>query len=132
MAKAPISISMTTKGDFDKTIKFLKTIKEKHWLKKLDTYGRQGVEALAAATPKDTGLTADSWNYEIDDDGETLTLAWYNTNVVNDYFNVALMIQYGHGTKGGGYVEGIDYINPALKPIFEKISGNIWEDIKSS
>ena len=127
-----IVIGMKTKGDFDSTFKFLKKMKERSWLRNLDVYGRQGVEALAKATPKDTGLTANSWNYDISDDGETLTLTWYNTNVVKDYYNVALYIQYGHGTKNGGWVEGIDYINPALRPIFEKISGNIWEEITTS
>ena len=76
---------MKTKGDFDNTFKYLKKMKERYWLKKLDVYGRQGVEALAKATTKDTGLTANSWNYEISDDGKTLTLTWYNTNVVKDY-----------------------------------------------
>lgn len=131
MAKS-ISIQMTQKGDFKKTFKFLKAMKEKAFLKNLDKFGQAGVDALAAATPKRTGLTARSWTYSIEDDGERLTITWNNTNVVKDYYNVALMIQYGHGTGTGGWVQGIDYINSALKPIFEKMIGDIWEEVKNT
>lgn len=127
-----MTIKMTSKGSFTNSIKFLKTMKERRWLKNLDKYGQEGVEALRNATPKDTGLTANSWHYDIEDDGKTLILTWYNTNVKKGYFNVALHLQYGHGTKGGGWVEGIDYINPALKPVFDKISGSLWNEIETS
>ncbi len=127
-----IKIQMSQKGDFKKTFKFLKEMKEKKFLKNLDKFGQAGVDALSAATPKRTGLTASSWYYEIEDDGEQLTITWNNSNVEKGYYNVALMIQYGHGTGTGGWVSGIDYINPALKPIFDKMIGDIWEEVKNS
>lgn len=130
MARA-VTIRVGQKGDFKKTFKFLKAMREKHFLKNLDKYGQMGVDALSAATPKRTGLTANSWTYEINDDGQTLTITWNNTNVQKGYYNVALMIQYGHGTGTGGWVEGIDYINPALQPVFDKMLGSIWEEIKT-
>ena len=131
MAKT-ITIKVGDKGDFKKTFKFLRAMKEKRFLKNLDKYGQMGVDALAAATPKRTGLTAESWTYDITDNGEQLIISWNNTNVQKGYYNVALMIQYGHGTGTGGWVEGIDYINPALKPVFDKIADAICMEVKNS
>lgn len=131
MAKT-ITVKVGDKGDFKKTFKFLKAMKEKRFLKNLDKYGQMGVDALAAATPKRTGLTAESWTYDITDNGEQLIISWNNTNVQKGYYNVALMIQYGHGTGTGGWVEGIDYINPALKPVFDKIADAVWMEVKNS
>lgn len=131
MAK-PISIHFTESGSFQKTFKFLKSMQEKSFLKNLDSYGRQGVAALASATPVRTGLTANSWNYEIEYNDDNVTVRWYNTNVVNDWFNVAIMIQYGHGTGTGGWVQGIDYINPAIQPIFEKMAADMWVEVQNS
>lgn len=131
MAKT-ITIKVGDKGDFKKTFKFLRAMKEKRFLKNLDKYGQMGVDALAAATPKRTGLTAESWTYDITDNGEQLIISWNNTNVQKGYYNVALMIQYGHGTGTGGWVEGIDYINPALKPVFDKIADAVWMEVKNS
>lgn len=90
-----------------------------------------GVVALQANTPKDTGLTADSWNYEIEENKKkgTITLRFTNSNVVDDWCNVAVMIQYGHATRSGTWVEGIDYINPSLGPIFEKLANEVWAEI---
>ena len=127
-----IVIQMSEKGDFKKTFKFLKAMQEKKFLSNLNKYGERGVQLLSENTPRDTGLTASSWYYKIEDDGETLTLTWYNSNVKKDYFNVALMLQYGHATKNGGWIEGIDYINPALKPLFDEMEKDIWEEVKSS
>jgi hypothetical protein len=107
-------------------------MKEKKFLKNLPQFGEEGVRALAAATPKDTGLTANSWKYEIVSNEYCTYINWYNTNVIKDYFNVALMIQMGHGTKQGVWIEGIDYINPALQPIFDKIAKDIWEVVTTS
>ena len=129
MAKT-ITVKVGDKGDFKKTFKFLRAMKEKRFLKNLDKYGQMGVDALAAATPKRTGLTAESWTYDITDNGEQLIISWNNTNVQKGYYNVALMIQYGHGTGTGGWVEGIDYINPALKPVFDKIADAVWMEVK--
>ena len=126
-----IVVQMSEKGDFKKTFKFLKAMQEKKFLSNLNKYGERGVQLLSENTPRDTGLTASSWYYEIEDDGETLTLTWYNSNVKKDYFNVALMLQYGHATKNGGWIEGIDYINPALKPLFDEMEKDIWEEVKS-
>ena len=126
-----IVVQMSEKGDFKKTFKFLKAMQEKKFLSNLNKYGERGVQLLSENTPRDTGLTASSWYYKIEDDGETLTLTWYNSNVKKDYFNVALMLQYGHATKNGGWIEGIDYINPALKPLFDEMENDIWEEVKS-
>jgi hypothetical protein len=131
MAK-PITIQLKESGSFQKTFKFLKTMKEKAFLRNLDAYGRKGVAALASATPVKTGLTANSWNYEIENDGENIIVRWYNTNVIKDYFNVAIMLQYGHGTGTGGWVQGRDYINPAIQPIFDKMAADMWYEVQNS
>ena len=125
-------IHMTQQGNFNNTFRFLKAMKERSWLRNLDKYGQIGVEALKAATPKNSGLTANSWKYEIADNGKSLYINWYNTNVVKGYFNVALMLQLGHGTKQGYWVKGVDYINPALAPVFDKIGADVWEEVKNS
>lgn len=125
-------IHMTQKGNFNNTFRFLKAMEERSWLRNLDKYGQIGVEALKAATPKNSGLTANSWKYEIADNGKSLYINWYNTNVVKGYFNVALMLQLGHGTKQGYWVKGVDYINPALAPVFDKIGADVWEEVKNS
>lgn len=106
-------------------------LKHRKYLPFLRQAGLKGVQALKGNTPIDTGLTADSWDYEILLDKYGIRLIWFNTNVVNDWFNVALSLQYGHGTRQGGYVEGIDYINPALKPIFDEIAERLWEGVAS-
>ena len=122
-------IKTTVKGSFEKTFKFLKAVKQKKFLKNLDKFGQEGVNALAAATPRDTGLTADSWHYEIKQNEWYTYINWYNTNLSKEWFNVALMIQKGHGTKQGVWIEGIDYINPAIQPIFKKMADDIWEGV---
>ena len=93
----------------------------------LDRYGRQGVAALQMYTPKDSGETANSWKYEI----FNLGIAWSNTNVTGNGTPVAILLQYGHGTKNGGYVQGRDYINPALQPIFDEIADNCWKEVEN-
>lgn len=98
---------------------------------KLDKYGRIGVERLSDATPKDTGLTASSWSYSIRETDTGIEISWNNSNLSEDWANVAMLIQYGHGTRSGVYIEGIDYINPALKPIFEKLGVEAWEEVKN-
>lgn len=114
--------------------------KTEKWLKRnlnidLNAYaricGQQGVDALANATPRDTGLTANSWRYNIEKDEKNglLTIVWTNDNVVDEWFNVALMLQYGHATGNGYWVEGIDYINPALKSVFDDIGNKLWREV---
>lgn len=131
MAKT-ISIQLQEKGDFKRTFSFLKKMKEKRWISKLDYYGELGVRYLAEATPKDTNKTAASWGYEIVNEEDNVTIRWYNTNIVKDYFNVALMLQYGHGTRNGTWIEGRDYINPAMQKVMEEAAGKIWEEVAKS
>ena len=97
----------------------------------LNKYGKMGVSALAAATPVDTGKTADSWIYEIETSKDSYTITWSNTNV-NNHVNIALILQYGHATRNGGYVSGRDYINPALQPVFDQIAEEAWREVTSS
>lgn len=122
-------IKITHKGDFSKTVKFLDKITNVTIVSILEKYGKQGVDALAAATPKDTGKTAASWTYEITTEPGLYKITWLNTNVVKDYANVALLLQYGHATRNGGYVQGRDYINPALQPVFDKIAKEAWREV---
>lgn len=105
-------------------------MKEKRYLENLNRYGQEGVDALTAATPRDTGTTAESWSYEIKRTNNSVTIYWNNSNAPYGV-PVAVLIQYGHATRNGGYVQGIDYINPALKPIFEKMAENIWREVTS-
>ena len=121
-------VSVRTKGDFKKTDRFLSGIVQRHYRHKLDRYGRMGVDALKAATPRDTGLTADSWAYEIVEEPGQLALYWKNTNV-HDGVPIAILLQYGHGTRTGGFVQGIDYINPALRPIFDQMANEVWKEV---
>lgn len=117
-------------GDLKKTFRFLKSSNKAKYQKALEKCARAGTLALAEATPVDTGKTSQSWSYEITHTDTTTTIQWNNSNVVN-YVNIALIIQYGHATRFGGYVVGVDYINPALKPVFEKYIDKIWEEVVS-
>ena len=119
---------ITCSGDLSKTMKFLNRLQNKDYLKILSEYGRRGVEALKAATPQDTGKTADSGYYEIKQDRKGATISWCNRNI-NDGVVIAALIQYGHGTGTGGYVQGIDYINPAMKPIFDELANECWKEV---
>lgn len=118
------------KGNFNKIEKFLNKVSGAKYLNILDQYGQQGVDALAAATPKDTGNTASCWAYEISHDSSRTIISWYNTNV-NKHVNIAIILQYGHGTGTGGYVQGRDYINPAMQPIFDRIADEAWKEVQS-
>lgn len=121
-------ISFRHKGDFSKFTKFLEKAKEAVRLGDLDKYGREGVAALASATPKETGLTAQSWYYEIIQKNGSVTIQFNNSNIQNGV-PIAIILQYGHGTNNGGWVQGVDYINPALKPIFDKIASDAWKEV---
>ena len=107
---------------------FLERAKETVHLGDLDKYGREGVAALASATPKDTGLTAASWSYRIEQRNGSATIAFYNSNIQNGV-PIAIILQYGHGTRNGGWVQGRDYINPAIQPVFDKIAENAWREV---
>lgn len=119
------------RGDFKKTKNFLDRMKERSYLKNLEKYAQEGVAALSAATPVDTGKTANSWTYEIEHIDTRYAIYWINTNE-NKGVNIALILQTGHGTGSGGYVQGIDYINPAMKPILQKIADEAWKEVTSS
>ena len=121
-------IKFRQKGDFSKSIRFLKRMKEKNFLKDLDKYGREGVAALASATPVDTGLTASSWYYTIETEDGRVRLNFLNSNIQRGV-PIAVILQYGHATRNGGWVEGRDYINPAIQPIFDKIADNAWREV---
>lgn len=123
--------SFEHKGDLNKTERFLKRLLDRQKLiSYLNEYGRRGVEALSLATPVDTGLTAASWSYEVEQSKNTTSIHWTNSNI-NQGVQIAIILQYGHGTGTGGYVQGVDYINPALKPIFDEIANGVMEVIKS-
>lgn len=124
-------IRIKQKGDFKKTEKFLKKSFGRDYRQVLEKYALMGVENLSAFTPVDTGITATSWSYEIIQNKSSLSVVWHNNNVQNNV-NIALLLQYGHGTRNGGYVEGIDYINPALKPIFNKMADAAWKEVTSN
>lgn len=121
-------ITFKHKGDFSKLTNFLERLKEVVKLSDLDKYGRAGVAALASATPKDTGETANSWGYEIVHDRGSVKINFYNSNIQNG-IPIAIILQYGHGTGTGGWVEGRDYINPAIQPIFDEIANNAWREV---
>lgn len=121
-------IKFSHKGDFSKTIRFLKNAKEAIKLDNLDKYGEKGVSALSAATPVDTGKTANSWHYKIVKQKESVKIAFYNSNIQNGV-PIAIILQYGHGTRNGGWVQGRDYINPAIQPVFDEIANQAWKEV---
>lgn len=122
-------IFFDSKGGLPKTGRFLNFLLNLDFKRNLAKYGQLGVDALASATPKDTGKTANSWSYEITKDQGKYTIYWKNTNI-NDGIPIAIIIQYGHGTRNGGYVQGRDYINPALQPIFDQIAEDAWNEVR--
>lgn len=124
-------ITFKHQGDFSKTNNLLKRLKQQYYLKRLDTYGKVGVQRLAAATPVDTGKTAASWTYRIEKRDNSVSLIWDNTNRTESGIPIVILIQYGHATRSGVYVPGKDFINPAIKPIFEEISEMIREEVSS-
>lgn len=121
-------ISFRQKGDFSKLTRFLEKAKETVCLGDLDKYGREGVAALASATPIDSGQTANSWYYQIEHKNGSATITFYNSNIQNGV-PIAIILQYGHGTRNGGWVQGRDYINPAIQPIFDKIADSAWKEV---
>ena len=121
-------ITVTSKGNFSKTERFFERIKESVKQGTLDKYGEMGVKALASATPKDTGLTSESWKYVIEHYKDSSAVIWYNTNE-HQGVNIAILIQYGHGLKNGGYVRGRDFINPAMRPIFDQMADDAWKEV---
>lgn len=121
-------IKLTSKGDFSKVTKYFQGLKNASKLNILDKYGAEGVRALSSATPVKTGLTANSWYYEIKRSSGTSEIEFKNSNV-NDGVLIAVILQHGHGTRNGGWVAGRDYINPAIQPIFDKIVEEAWKEV---
>lgn len=126
-------IKVTNKGDFSKTYESLRKMSKLSsgsMMSKMEEYGRMGVAALSEATPSDTGLTAQSWDYDIIVSGSTIQIEWFNTNK-NKNIPIVVLIQYGHATATGGYVQGRDFINPAMKPVFDAISKDFGKEIEA-
>ena len=122
-------IKFKQKGNFSKTSLFFERCKNLFKLGVLDQFGREGVNALAMATPVDSGVTASSWRYEIVHTKDSVTIEWLNDSATKTGIPIVVLIQYGHGTRNGGYVRGQDFINPAIKPIFDKIDAAIWKEV---
>lgn len=123
-------ISFVNRRSGMRTEDFLRRLSQGDIYKAIDAEAQKGVAALASAVPKDSGLAADSWDYEIERSGRSVTIKWLNKDVENG-FPVAIMLQYGYGTGTGGYVQGRDYINPAMRPIFDSIADKVWKAVTS-
>jgi hypothetical protein len=124
-------VEFRSTGSFQKTEDFLQRLSKQDIFAALDSYARAGVEALKSATPFETGVTSESWSYQISKSFGTYKITWSNSHVVNGV-PVVIMLQYGHGTGTGGYVQGRDFINPAIRPIFDKISSDVWKAVTSA
>ena len=124
----PKIIVFRQKGNFRNSETFLRKASRLNINQILERYAKEGVEALREATPKDTGITANSWYYKIERSDDRIAIVWSNSNIVNGV-PIAVILQYGHGTRNGGYVAGIDYINPAMKPIFDRIAARAWGEV---
>ena len=123
-----MKIGVQLKGSFKHTENFFERNKKQRLARKLNNYGMVGAAALAANTPIDTGLTAESWNYEIKESNGHIQLIWTNSNS-SQGIPIVVLIQYGHATRNGGYVQGRDFINPAIQPVFDAIANDIWEEV---
>ena len=123
-------IRFKTKGNYDKTEKFLKNNKDSRKIVEImEKYGREGIAALSADTPVDTGDTSSSWNYEIKEDGNSVSLVFNNTSTTKTGIPIVILLQYGHGNGRGGYIQGRDIVNPAIQPIFDKIEEEAWREV---
>ena len=127
-----MSISIKLSGNFNKSRKFMKKMLEDDLFKNLDAFGRRGCDALNSATPVDTGLTAGSWDYEVRKLDGGCTITWTNNSMTKTNIPIVILLQYGHGTGTGGYVAGQDFINPALRPIFDQIADDVWKAVTSA
>lgn len=123
-----MKITLKARGELKRTTKFLNKIQKMRFSDTLNKYGEAGVQALKAATPVDSGKTAESWGYEVRTTHSGAEIVWTNTNI-NKGVNIAVILQYGHGTRNGGYVQGRDYINPAIRPVFDEIAESAWEEV---
>lgn len=121
-------ISFRHKGDLSRATRYVERVKQAVHLGIFDKYGREGVAALASATPVKTGKTANSWKYSIENKKGSVTISFYNTNIQNGV-PIAIILQYGHGTGTGGWVQGRDYINPAIQPVFDNLADYAWKEV---
>lgn len=126
-----MGLVVKVKGDFKETKKFLTKMTTRDYIKKLNHLGERGAAALAAATPVDSGVTAQSWHFEIIEEKGHVRLCWFNDHMV-DGVPLVILLQYGHGTRNGGYVVGRDFINPTIRPIFDQIANEAWLEVKNS
>lgn len=124
-------ISFRQSGDFSKLTTFLEKAKRPFRMGELDKYGKEGVAALSSATPVDSGKTASSWYYEITNKNGSIKITFHNSNIQNG-IPIAIILQYGHGTRTGGWVQGRDYINPAIQPVFDRIVDSAWKEVTKS
>ena len=122
-------IKFVQHGNFSKTEKFFERAKNLFHLGVLDKYGREGVAALSMATPEDTGKSASSWRYEVTNKHGSLSIGWVNDNVSKDGTPIVVYVQYGHATRNGGWVQGRDFINPTIQPIFDKMADELWKEV---
>jgi hypothetical protein len=125
-------ISITSSGSFDNTDKFLNRMSHGDIFRALDSYAQRGVDALISATPQESGLTAASWSYEVKRSGRSFTIWWTNHHIDSQGTPIVIMLQFGHGTGTGGYVQGRDFINPAIRPIFDEIANDVWKVVTSA
>ena len=121
-------IGFKNSGNFKNTEQLLARLPKINYEAILDKYGKEGVEVLASNTPLDSGTTASSWNYKIQRKATCISIIWTNSNIINGV-PIAIIIQYGHGTRNGGYVQGRNYINPAIQPIMDKLASKVWEEV---
>lgn len=121
-------IKFRHKGDYSKATRYFERLRKAARLDILNKYGQAGVDALSSATPVDSGITASSWGYEIESKSGSSKIIFTNSNI-NDGINIAIIIQYGHGTGTGGWVEGRDYINPAIQPLFDNMANEVWREV---
>ena len=123
-------IKFTHRGDFSKAERFLKKAKDKDFRPILEKYAREGITALQLSTPKDTGVTSESWYYEVAKTNSGFSIYWKNKHLVSG-LPIVILLQYGHGTRSGGFVAGRDFINPPMRPLFDKIAENLWKEVSS-
>lgn len=124
-------ISVFHSGSYSNLEKFLRFIDQEKYIRTIHEYAKKGVEALSAATPVDSGKTASSWKSEVIIGTNSINIYWTNDNI-NNGVNIAVILQYGHGTRNGGYVQGRDYINPAIRPVFDKMANELWREVMSA
>jgi hypothetical protein len=122
-------ISFIHKGNFGSTEKFLFKLYSQNFFKSLEYYAEKGVKALSSVTPVNTGKTSESWGYQITAEKDSVSIIWTNSNLDENGTPIAILLQYGHATNSGGYVQGRDYINPAIQPIFDEIEKGVWAEI---